>query len=852
MLKKLKVKAESFEKWLSKVRNALDPNKSREERVPLEELQGLAHEAESKKFPASIILERLQTAVLEAEKCVTVIQQLDLGKSRNTDSESEPRLARYKLTLAELDLFVQEIDNLWCHIKEGAYVRDLQRRGKEFVTQSDNILAKPLSDLRVNDVNDLVQQGSRLCIKLPQMAMLRDRLKQVKWYRAVKDLREANESTDEPKKRCTYRTIKQLIEDCYKLTRHAEIEKELSFLLEVALEVDEWDKLVKRVFDPETRNIDIVNIERLLTVAEKLFCELPAQQALQDGLIQAKEWLATVEALQTNDNYPYLDALEQCASRGRKIPIQLEEIRRIDEHLNRARVWKERAAKTFLRTNDTIDDLMKVLSPKNVMREEQFNISQLVTAYKMAEETELSEMRALRQLNMGKDPTLDKYCHCEREFYGVMLQCQLCRDWFHRDCVNTDVTCLEDSGTTKKYIETQLKSLGQWIKKQKQPENGTLPSQVNSQIPKSIHVRFLCMECQRTRRPKLETILSLLVALQRLPIRIPEGEALQCLTERAMSWQDRVKQALQRPEIRKALAQLASKKRKSDTPLSLLENDDNTTDGSLDGSKGENAFILSTSGTDQPISFTPTIQLTDADKNHIDELMMEGDLLEVTMNEKHQLWRLVLAAQPTLANLVHIYTLHPTIPIVTADRKENTNSMANSNTVGSKIVSKKPQLVNNKIQRKKRKQRPENGTTVNVTPKKDGVANEKRNATALNTTPGKTKSSLNRSQSGNRATDSPLQKRRKRGANMAGSNALNSTKPTGAEEGKSEFNINRSSIIERKQKQHLQAQLAAARGSPNSKTTKLNTSGDTSSTSDDDEECSADKCLGPEGKLIDI
>ena len=49
--------------------------------------------------------------------------------------------------------------------------------------------------------------------------------------------------------------------------------------------------------------------------------------------------------------------------------------------------------------------------------------------------------------------------------------------------------------------------------------------------------RYLCGYCCRSRRPRLEIILSLLVSLQKLPVRLPEGEALQCLTERAMNWQ---------------------------------------------------------------------------------------------------------------------------------------------------------------------------------------------------------------------------------------------------------------------------------------------------------------------------
>ena len=70
-------------------------------------------------------------------------------------------------------------------------------------------------------------------------------------------------------------------------------------------------------------------------------------------------------------------------------------------------------------------------------------------------------------------------------------------------------------------------------------------------------MKFLCPLCLRSRRPRLETILSLLVSLQKLPVRLPEGEALQCLTERAMAWQDRSRQALTASEVASALAKLS-------------------------------------------------------------------------------------------------------------------------------------------------------------------------------------------------------------------------------------------------------------------------------------------------------
>lgn len=56
----------------------------------------------------------------------------------------------------------------------------------------------------------------------------------------------------------------------------------------------------------------------------------------------------------------------------------------------------------------------------------------------------------------------------------------------------------------------------------------------------SREVKFLCPCCLRSRRPRLETILALLVTMHKVPVRLPEGDALKCLTERAMNWQVRI------------------------------------------------------------------------------------------------------------------------------------------------------------------------------------------------------------------------------------------------------------------------------------------------------------------------
>ena len=57
-----------------------------------------------------------------------------------------------------------------------------------------------------------------------------------------------------------------------------------------------------------------------------------------------------------------------------------------------------------------------------------------VAAFKVAEQQELDAMRDLRQKNIEhyqEEGLTGKYCLCQRPPAGLMLQCELCKDWFH-------------------------------------------------------------------------------------------------------------------------------------------------------------------------------------------------------------------------------------------------------------------------------------------------------------------------------------------------------------------------------------------------------------------------------------
>ena len=100
------------------------------------------------------------------------------------------------------------------------------------------------------------------------------------------------------------------------------------------------------------------------------------------------------------------------------------------------------------------------------------------------------------------------YCLCRKQESGYMLQCELCHEWYHATCL---------------HIPKGKQAPGKDIGKDS---------------------RFICPICQRTRRPRLDAIISLLISLQKVPVAISEGTALHCIAERAIAWQRRARQAI--------------------------------------------------------------------------------------------------------------------------------------------------------------------------------------------------------------------------------------------------------------------------------------------------------------------
>lgn len=660
MLQKLKLKAESFDHWVNKVKDALDPNTPKT--MDLSELKALLHEADGKKFPKSDLLQTLKNAVEDAEKCASVVQQLDLNKIRTRTRNSAD--AKYKLTVEELVLFCEEIDSLACNLEEGKSVKELLNQTKKFEAESNRLLSVPLQECSTQELEKCLNHGNNLCIELPALKLIAQRLKQANWLKEVTNVRKKTEvlSMD---------ALKNLISTGVQLPSDSVLEKELEVLQNLLTESEEWEARAQALMKQQGPNV-LTEAEQLITESEEIEVYLPSEELISDALRRAKDWLKQLDEINSAEYYPYYSAMEDLIKKGKAIPFNMEEVGRLECYLQAASAWREKTTRTFLRKNCSLT-LMEALSPrvsllqaskqgKRKNQDEEPSLHSLnnsmdpatvVGIFKDAEDKEMEGIRQLRATNTAKslDPNeSNTFCICNKGLHGLMMQCELCKDWFHSTCVQ-----LPKIATVKFKKNFTITALQMGFK----------------------DCKFLCINCYRTRRPRLETILSLLMSLQKLYIRVPEGEALQCLTERAMNWQDRARQLLQQTEIEAAVLSLSKLTQKclemtvnttndkiektNDTKKSCdlnhldisptstdedsqpeMEIDGRGTPEPLENCTGEHAYSLNI-----PKSECNEYQLSLSReiRQQLEDLLMEGDLLEVSLDETLHLWKLVQAAR---------------------------------------------------------------------------------------------------------------------------------------------------------------------------------------------------------------
>uniref|UniRef100_A0A8B9JPM3 [histone H3]-trimethyl-L-lysine(4) demethylase n=1 Tax=Astyanax mexicanus TaxID=7994 RepID=A0A8B9JPM3_ASTMX len=620
MLHRLKVRAESFDSWANRVKEALEQEEGN--KIGIKDLEVLKEEAAERKFPDNELLQRLRSVLADIQRCKSRSKELLDGTQSS------------KMSLQDLRTLVETMQNLPCVMEQIGEVQKLEEfesRGQALVNSSGDEWKKDAASPPAGDIKALLDEGALLPVVAPVCEMLSGLQEQGRWLEQVR--RTLGPEGGE----VTLAVLRNLMEAGCNVPQSVGVETAMAELQELLTIAERWEEKAQICLEHSRQKHPLSTLEAIVNEAQLIPVQLPNILSLQACLSRARAWVTDLEEIQNGEHYPCLDDLEGLVAIGRDLPVRMEELRQLELQVASAHSWREKASKTFLKKSSQ-HSLLEVLCPcveKSKKREDDSISSEadsdvnvlgltaqdlrdpgaIVMAFKEGERQEKEAL--LLKLDGPPRPLLHR--------------CHLCRDWFHGGCVPFPTVL----GPTEAPLASPL-CWWDW------------------------DTRFLCPRCQRSRRPRLETILALLVALQRLPVRLPEGEALQCLTERAITWQGRAKEALETPEVQKALQRLQDLKEtriKEKKEQKHLEQEEEEKKGNKedvivlsDSEEQEDGVIDLTEEADTSLVPLvsclkgPAIELTPSTRAQLEELQLEGDLLEVTLDQTHTIYRLLQAA----------------------------------------------------------------------------------------------------------------------------------------------------------------------------------------------------------------
>ncbi|CAG0894596.1 unnamed protein product [Darwinula stevensoni] len=526
MRESMKLKAGELHHWLSSVKSIINP-------------KGNGQVA---------LFETLQQAVDEAEKWVSCVQQLTPTQDHTREQQSAGGELRCLLTTEELQQFSENLDRFACLIPSGDTIAAVLSSTKSFLDQAHSLLEVPKPS--IEDLKICMKAGDSLGITLPECLNVKRVYEAMCWMDNMENFMNGQEpsSIEEWKKEFA----KGQALSCPP-TQQKTLKKTIFHLEELILQA--WEMEIDASITLSTLS-DFLEVEDIIKKAKAFPSFFPSLRALRELHKKVKDWLAKIERIQEPPSIVSVNELESLVLEGQDLQICSDvqsQLQPLQEQLHSSVAWLDRARKLFLCSNMCYC-LIEVLCPRKNFQDklahlkkcpykEEDGMSQLASILgfsiqvlkvtllgQEAAKREMFKMWLLREENKHKQQFDEpiECCICQRPEERVMLQCELCRDVFHDvwsslfqyaliPCLSP-IKSLVFAATCVPFS----KLLGLRDKSSEDGKAGEGQA-------------FICPLCERSQRPHLQSILSLLMDMKRLTLHLPESVVLESLIERAIN-----------------------------------------------------------------------------------------------------------------------------------------------------------------------------------------------------------------------------------------------------------------------------------------------------------------------------
>ncbi|XP_067935364.1 lysine-specific demethylase 5A-like [Watersipora subatra] len=600
MIRGLGSRVSGFQKWKTAAKKAYSAKGT--DRLTLVELKSLLSEGKEAGYQQHTSLYgNLQRAAKETERYSSLVRETcnRRVRVRRTTDQLAKSVAK-RLSLSEVVSLVEQLQDLICQIKDADMLQDLVSKAQQFMEDTRSALLKSPSNLQA--LIDLQDVGISLDLDLPEIGDLNRAIEQGKWLKEVSDVLEREED-----ELATVEELESLVTRGNAFSPHPEIEKVLTEMNQILTVGQSWEDKATVCLQANPKHT-LSAIEALLSESEGVKVYLSNMEALREQTQRSMDWIGKAESLLKSIPHPALEQLKNHASKARTLPVRLDLLDKVNVVIEEASDWKHVACKHFVKYQSEAN-LLEVLLPRftnmflpkrhlqkkqqRVLKEEKFDSNSLIdnafSTTDMYEKAAQAELANVADLRLSSDPTT-QLCVCGVKSAAKMFMCVVCKHWQHYKC--SDLS-----------------------------RNQNERSEVEG---------FVCSECVRSKRPKLKVILQLLVSLRKIPARFLEGEALQSLTERALKWQEQTKCFLGRTTFSSLCKKFTALKSKN-LYWAEQEDDEPVKSPFLDHDYITSSVILPKK--EHPTFDIPDLEPDDEFCETLDALLLEGRLLEVTMDE---------------------------------------------------------------------------------------------------------------------------------------------------------------------------------------------------------------------------
>ena len=463
---------------------------------------------------------KMEEKLSEAMEC----RQLAKSLLKRIDSKENEIDNENQVSLNDINQLKTRVKTLGITFNE---MNEIQNILSDCLGYQDEIKNLLQSDkIQTPDVySKYVDENTRYRINLPIFERLKLFYEASVWLELV---RKSSNRTNPPSK---LRSLIQTGQNFQVL--HEDIRKEIHQLQIQLQQLEVWDDKCRQLTKDEPKP-SLSTLEQFVKSADEANIHLSSIEKIKSLITDCQQWIEKFEQMQQGEHYPFLSSYEQLYEQARHFHIDLDALKFLEQTIIQARTWLEKAQGIFRRSesNLTLMEMIaprvsvapKILSKKRQSAKRMANndgpinesigildetIGKVLSSnendpenvYKVYREASMKEIECLNELrDHNKKKPKDQsstYCICEKPYSDSMVQCDLCNEYYHRMCLP--------------YHGTDVNTSNWWI----------------------------CDFCTRSRRPRLQDIVKLLGSLQKLTVRLPEGEILQCLTERAITWQEK-------------------------------------------------------------------------------------------------------------------------------------------------------------------------------------------------------------------------------------------------------------------------------------------------------------------------